>query len=113
MNTKNPFNKGDRVRRIKTGELGTVIGAVLITEDQFTTRRQHGMGFHARYKEVKTAAKGDWKIGVHWDWEKERFGDKVPKVTDPEFAHITQAWQWHKRHQRWILARFLEKVEGQ
>lgn len=113
MNTENPFKTGDRVRRIKTGELGTVIGAVLITEDQFTTRRVHDMGFHARNKQVKTAAKGDWKIGIHWDWEKEQFGDKVPKVTDPEFAHITEKWKWHQKHKRWIVARFLEKVEGQ
>lgn len=106
MNTQNPFKKGDRVRRIKNGELGTVIEAVRITEDQFTTKRR---GYN-HYKNVQTAAKGDWKIGVHWDWEKEKYGDEVPKVTDPQFAQITQAWQWHKRHQRWILARFLEKI---
>lgn len=102
MVTANPFKVGDRVRRIKTGELGTVIGAVQVTQDQFTTRR---------YKQMRTAAKGDWKIGIHWDWEKEKYGDKIPKVTDPEFAAFrTVEWQWHQRHQRWILARFIEPI---
>lgn len=108
MTTENLFKKGDRIVRIKTGEQGTVIGAVQVTEDQTTTRFRG-----ARFKDVKTAAKGDWKIGVHWDWEKEKYGDKVPKVTDPEFANFqTVKWQWHQRHQRWINARFIEKTEA-
>jgi len=113
MTTANPFKKGDRVRRIQTGDLGTVIGAIQVKEDQFTTRRRGAfVASHGRrWKEVQTAAKGDWKIGVHWDWEKEKFGDKVPKVTDPEFAQYhTVQWQWHKRHKRWILAKFLEPI---
>jgi len=112
MTTANPFKKGDRVRRTSTGDLGTVIGAIQVKEDQFTTRRVHtNTSFWAKYQEVKTASKGDWKIGVHWDWEKEKYGDRVPKVTDPEFAQYhTVQWQWHKRHKRWILAEFLEPI---
>jgi hypothetical protein len=106
MTTENPFKTGDRVVRTETGEKGTVIGAVLVTDDQYTTRRKKG-----KYKDVQTAAKGDWKIGVHWDWEKEMYGDEVPKVTDPQFAKYEyKQWEWHQRHKRWILARFIEKT---
>jgi len=117
MTTTNPFQRGDRVRRINPPHhMGTVIGFVQVNEDQFTMRRRNAfVSTHGkRWKEVQTAAKGDWKIGVHWDWEKEQYGDRVPQVTDPEFAAFrTKKWEWHQRHQRWVNSQFLEKITEQ
>jgi len=106
MTTENSFKTGDRVRRITDGKVGTVIGAFQLTEDKYASRKSNG-----RWTDKKVQAKGSWSIKVHWDWEKEKYGDKVPEVSDPQFAKwATLRYQWHQLHARWMQAHWIEKA---
>jgi hypothetical protein len=83
--TYQPFKVGQRVRRIKTGDTGKVVGVFQVQKDQYRNRFIRG-----RWKSVVVHKKGRWLHKIDWD---------------ATASADTQKYKW------WMAVEWLEAIE--
>ena len=83
--TYQPLKVGQRVRRVKTGETGKVVGSFQLKKDQYGNRFIRG-----RWKSVVVHKAGRWLNKIEWD-------DTASRNT--------------KQYNRWMAVEWLEAID--